>query len=67
MGVGFSSSAPAQAVVYLGPLQYDELKALGVGLENTMSLGIAPIRFISRAVLFHLSVSTRLFLITELY
>ena len=54
MAVGFSSSAPAQAVVYVGPLQYDELKALGVGLENTMSLGIAPIRFISRAVLFSL-------------
>ncbi len=54
MAVGFSSSAPAQAVVYLGPLQYNKLKDLGVGLENTMSLGIAPIRFISRTVLFSL-------------
>ena len=54
MAVGFSSSAPAQALVYLGPLQYDKLKDLGVGLENTMSLGLAPIRFISRAVLFSL-------------
>ena len=50
-GVGFSSAAPAEALIYLGPLQYDNIKALGVGLENTLSLGLAPIRFIGRAVL----------------
>lgn len=50
-GVGFSSAAPAEALIYLGPLQYDSIKALGVGLENTLSLGLAPIRFIGRAVL----------------
>ena len=33
-GVGFSSAAPAEALIYLGPLQYDRIKALGVGLEN---------------------------------
>jgi YidC/Oxa1 family membrane protein insertase len=51
-GVGFSSAAPAEALIYLGPLQYDSIKALNVGLENTLSLGLAPIRFIGRAVLF---------------
>ena len=52
MGVGFSSSGPAEALIYLGPLQYDRIKKLGVGLENTLSLGLAPIRFIGRAILF---------------
>ena len=56
MAVGFSSAAPASAIVYLGPLQYNNLKSLDVGLENSMSFGIAPIRGIGRGVLFLLKV-----------
>ena len=52
MAVGFSSAAPASAIVYLGPLQFNALKSLDVGLENSMSFGIAPIRGIGRGVLF---------------
>ncbi len=52
MAVGFSSAAPASAIVYLGPLQYNNLKSLDVGLENSMSFGIAPIRGIGRGVLY---------------
>ena len=56
MAVGFSSAAPASAIIYLGPLQYNNLKTLDVGLENSMSFGIAPIRGISRGVLYFLKV-----------
>ena len=56
MAVGFSSAAPASAIVYLGPLQYNNLKSLDVGLENSMSFGIAPIRGIGRGVLYLLKV-----------
>ncbi len=52
MAVSFSSAAPASAIVYLGPLQYNNLKSLDVGLENSMSFGIAPIRGIGRGVLY---------------
>ncbi len=52
MAVSFSSAAPAAAIVYLGPLQYNNLKSLDVGLENSMSFGIAPIRGIGRGVLY---------------
>ena len=56
MAVGFSSAGPASAIVYLGPLQFNDIKALDVGLENSMSFGIAPIRGIGRGVLFLLKV-----------
>ena len=49
--IGFESNKLIKAIVYLGPLQYDNLKHFNVGLENTMSFGIAPIRGIGRAVL----------------
>ena len=52
MAVGFSSAGPASAIVYLGPLQFNDIKSLDVGLENSMSFGIAPIRGIGRGVLF---------------
>ncbi|MBQ83285.1 MAG: hypothetical protein CMG31_00590 [Candidatus Marinimicrobia bacterium] len=52
MAVSFSSAAPAAAIVYLGPLQYNNLKSLDVGLENSMSFGISPIRGIGRGVLY---------------
>jgi len=55
LSVGFSSAAPSAAIVYLGPLQYNSLKSLNVGLENTMSFGLAPIRGIGRGVLFLLT------------
>ena len=56
MAVGFSSAGPASAIVYLGPLQFNDIKSLDVGLENSMSFGIAPIRGIGRGVLFLLKV-----------
>ena len=56
MAVGFSSAAPASAIIYLGPLQYNNLKTLNVGLENSMSFGISPIKGISRGVLYLLKV-----------
>jgi len=49
--IGFDSNALINAIVYLGPLQYNNLKQFNVGLENTMSFGMAPIRGIGRAVL----------------
>jgi len=49
--IGFNSNKLIKALVYLGPLQYDNLKQFNVGLENTMSFGMAPIRGIGRAVL----------------
>ena len=49
--IGFDSNDFIEATLYLGPLQYDNLKEFNVGLENTMSFGIAPIRGIGRAVL----------------
>ncbi|SVB85952.1 uncharacterized protein METZ01_LOCUS238806, partial [marine metagenome] len=56
MAVGFSSAGPASAIVFLGPLQFNDIKSLDVGLENSMSFGIAPIRGIGRGVLFLLKV-----------
>ena len=56
MAVGFSSAGPASAIVYLGPLLFNDIKSLDVGLENSMSFGIAPIRGIGRGVLFLLKV-----------
>ena len=49
--LGFDSNNLIKTTLYLGPLQYDNLKEFNVGLENTMSFGIAPIRGIGRAVL----------------
>ena len=39
---------------YLGPLEYDRIKDLGVGLESTMDFGWAIIRPISKGVLWAL-------------
>ena len=39
---------------YLGPLEYDRIKSLGVGLESTMDFGWAIIRPISKGVLWAL-------------
>ena len=39
---------------YLGPLEYERIKSLGVGLESTMDFGWAIIRPISKGVLWAL-------------
>jgi YidC/Oxa1 family membrane protein insertase len=41
--------------IYLGPLEYNRIMALGVDLEKTMSLGWAPIRPLGRLVTWSLS------------
>ncbi len=41
--------------IYLGPLEYNRIRALGVDLEKTMSLGWAPIRPLGRLVTWSLS------------
>ncbi len=38
--------------LYLGPLEYKRIKDLGVGLSSIMNFGIAPIRPISKGVLW---------------
>ncbi|MEE9167818.1 MAG: membrane protein insertase YidC [Candidatus Neomarinimicrobiota bacterium] len=55
MNVGFRSDAPAQCLLYLGPLKYAQIKSLGVELEKSMSLGLPVIRPISRGVLLLLT------------
>jgi YidC/Oxa1 family membrane protein insertase len=40
--------------IYLGPLALDNVKALGVGLENIMNWGWAPVKPFSRIVLWTL-------------
>ena len=40
--------------LYLGPLEYEKIKALGVGLDRVMDFGWAFIRPISKGVLFAL-------------
>lgn len=40
--------------IYLGPLALDKVKALGVGLENIMNWGWAPVKPFSRIVLWAL-------------
>ena len=40
--------------LYLGPLEYERIKGLGVGLESTMDFGWAIIRPISKGVLWAL-------------
>ena len=41
--------------IYIGPLEYNRIRALGVDLEKTMSLGWAPIRPLGRLVTWSLS------------
>lgn len=38
--------------LFLGPLEYKRIRGLGVELQKTMSLGFAPIRPISRGILY---------------
>jgi len=50
-----STSNSGRFDVYLGPLEYNRIRALGVDLEKTMSLGWAPIRPLGRLVTWSLS------------
>lgn len=43
---------PQAVSLFLGPLEYKTIHGLGVELQKTMSLGFAPIRPISRGVLY---------------
>lgn len=42
--------------LYFGPLEYNRVVNLGVGLENAMNLGWAPIRFIGRLITWSLTI-----------
>ena len=49
----FQANEPGSKLsLYLGPLEYKRIKDLGVGLSSIMNFGIAPIRPISKGVLW---------------
>jgi len=49
----FQANEPGSKLsLYLGPLEYKRIKDLGVGLSSMMNFGIAPIRPISKGVLW---------------
>ena len=49
----FQANEPGSRLsLYLGPLEYKRIKDLGVGLSSMMNFGIAPIRPISKGVLW---------------
>ena len=49
----FQANEPGSRLsLYLGPLEYKRIKGLGVGLSSIMNFGIAPIRPISKGVLW---------------
>ena len=49
----FQANEPGSRLsLYLGPLEYKRIKDLGVGLSSIMNFGIAPIRPISKGVLW---------------
>jgi YidC/Oxa1 family membrane protein insertase len=50
-----STSNSGRFDLYIGPLEYNRIRALGVDLEKTMSLGWAPIRPLGRLVTWSLS------------
>jgi len=52
VGLVLKADTPRNVSLFLGPLEYKKIKGLGVDLQKTMSLGFAPIRPISRGVLF---------------
>ena len=52
MAVGLPSRSHASCSLYLGPLKYDNIKDLNVGLEKTMNFGWSFIRGISKGVLY---------------
>ena len=48
----FDVNNPVDFTVYLGPLEYDRIRSLGVGLDKTMDFGWAFIIPISKGVLY---------------
>ena len=48
----FPATEPTTLSLYLGPLEYDKVKAINRGLEQVMNFGWGPIRPISKGVLF---------------
>ena len=60
------AEASGQWIVYWGPIRYDNLKALNVGLEGTMNWGWAIIKPFSIGVLWALTAFTRSFRTTAL-
>ena len=52
IGVDLKSNKTANISVYLGPLEYDRIKALNMNLESIMNFGWAIIRPVAKAVLW---------------
>ena len=50
-----STSAGGSFSLYVGPLEYNRVRSLGVDLENTMNLGWAPIRPLGRLITWSLT------------
>jgi len=50
-----STSAGGSFNMYVGPLEYNGVRSLGVDLENTMNLGWAPIRPLGRLITWSLT------------
>ena len=50
-----STSAGGSFNLYVGPLEYNGVRSLGVDLENTMNLGWAPIRPLGRLITWSLT------------
>lgn len=55
MSIGFPSNKPITLSLYLGPLKYNYIKALGVDLDKIMNFGWAFIKPISHGILFLLT------------
>ena len=54
MAIGYDARQPVTTTLYLGPLSYFIIKDLEVDLERIMNFGMAPIRPISKLVLYTL-------------
>ena len=52
--IGFDGGR-ADVDLYLGPLEYDRIAALGAGLEQTMTFGWGPLRPIGKGILWILT------------
>ena len=50
-----NTSASGSFNIYIGPLEYNRVRSLGIGLEKTMNLGWAPIRPLGRLITWSLT------------
>ena len=50
-----NTSASGSFNIYIGPLEYNRIRSLGLGLEKTMNLGWAPIRPLGRLITWSLT------------